>query len=103
MVCVTSLYYASGPLCVSRRLSCSSDEFRDLFGIMSRVLKFEEKPECVEYLINTHYLAVNRPFRLCQPRDLLLQVRNYCNFHQKPLEISNESFDFAVDNYFSIM
>ncbi|MCR9197189.1 MAG: AAA family ATPase [Planctomycetaceae bacterium] len=81
----------------------SVDEFRELFGIMSRVLKFPEKPECVEYLIQEHYLKVKRPFRLCQPRDLLLQVQNYCNFHQKPLEISNEAFDFAVSNYFSIM
>lgn len=81
----------------------SVDEFRELFGIMSRVLKFREEPECVEYLIQEHYLKVDRPFRLCQPRDLLLQVQNYCNFHTKPLEISNEAFDFAVANYFSIM
>lgn len=81
----------------------SVEEFRELFGIMSRVLKFSEKPECVEYLIKEHYLKVERPFRLCQPRDLLLQVQNYCNFHTKPLEISNEAFDFAVSNYFSIM
>jgi len=81
----------------------SEEEFRELCGIMSRVLKFEERPECVEYLITTHYREGERPFRLCQPRDLLLQVKNYCNYHQKPLEISNEAFDFAVANYFSIM
>ncbi len=81
----------------------SVDEFRDLFGIMSKVLGFTPQPECVEYLIEKHYLEVERPFRLCQPRDLLMQVKNYCSYHQKPLEISNESFDFAVANYFSIM
>ena len=81
----------------------SESEFRDLCGIMSKVLKFTPRPECVDYLIRKHYLDVNRPFRLCQPRDLLLQVKNYCNYHQKPLEISNEAFDFAVANYFSIM
>ena len=81
----------------------SVDEFRELFGIMCRVMKFEHKPDSVEYLIEEHYLKVERPFRLCQPRDLLLQVKNYCNFHSKPLEISNEAFDFAVSNYFSIM
>lgn len=81
----------------------SEEEFRQLCGIMSRVMKFEEKPECIEYLIETHYKKVDRPFRLCQPRDLLLQVKNFCNYHQEPIEISNEAFDFAVDNYFSIM
>ena len=81
----------------------SVEEFRELFGIMSRVLKFKENPDAVEYLIQKHYLEVERPFRLCQPRDLLLQVQNYCNYHKKPLDISNEAFDFAVDNYFSVM
>lgn len=79
------------------------DEFRKLFGIMSNALGFEPRPECVEYLIETHYVKEKRPFRLCQPRDLLLQVRNYCNFHQQPLKISNEALDSAVENYFSIM
>lgn len=81
----------------------SVDEFRQLFGIMSKSLGFEQQPECVEYLIETHYVKAQRPFRLCQPRDLLLQVRNFCNFHQQPLKISNEAFDSAVENYFSIM
>jgi len=81
----------------------SEAEFRQLFSIMCGVLNFEEKPECIEYLIETHYRTVNRPFRLCQPRDLLLQVQNYCNYHQKPHEISIESFDCAVENYFSVM
>ena len=81
----------------------SESEFRELCGIMTKVLGFEPQPECVEYLIKTHYLKVDRPFRLCQPRDLILQVKNYCNFHQKPLAITNEAFDFAVENYFSVM
>ena len=34
----------------------------------------------VDYLIEKHYQAVNRPFRCCQPRDLLLQIRNYCRY-----------------------
>lgn len=81
----------------------SEAEFRKLFEIMCKVTKFEHMPECIDHLVKNHYLAVERPFRLCQPRDLLLQVRNYCSFHQKPLELSNEAFDFAVENYFSIM
>lgn len=81
----------------------SVEEFRELFDIMSKVLDFTPQPECVEYLINTHYLEVERPFRLCQPRDLLMQVKNYCSYHQVEAEITNESLDFAVANYFSIM
>ncbi|MEZ6059643.1 MAG: AAA family ATPase [Planctomycetaceae bacterium] len=79
------------------------EEFRDLFHIMCGVTGFEIDEDAIEYLIETHYLAIGRPFRLCQPRDLLLQVRNYCNFHCQPLEISRAAFDFAVENYFSVM
>lgn len=81
----------------------SEEEFRELLGIMCRVMQFPTNDEAFEYLIAKHYRASGRPFRLCQPRDLLLQVRNYCNFHQKPVEITNDAFDFAVDNYFSVM
>jgi len=81
----------------------SVDEFRELMGIMCRVMEIEPDADAFEYLIATHYKAVGRPYRLCQPRDLLLQVRNYCNFHEQPIELSNAAFDFAVDNYFSIM
>jgi hypothetical protein len=41
--------------------------------------------------------------RACQPRDLLLQVRNYCMYHNVPKAMTPEAFDFACENYFSIM
>ncbi|WP_237607543.1 ATP-binding protein [Roseimaritima sediminicola] len=78
-------------------------DFRRLFEIMCKVLKIPYAAEPIDYLIKTHYLPVERPFRNCQPRDLLLQVRNYCLYHGKPVELKNEYFDFAVDNYFSVM
>ena len=81
----------------------SEAEFRELLSIMCDVLEFEQKPDAFDYLVETHYKAENRAFKLCQPRDLLLQVRNFCHYHQRPLEISNEAFDSAVDNYFAVM
>ena len=81
----------------------SEAEFIELFGIMCEKLGFQHRPEVIRYLVDTHYKSINRPFRLCQPRDLLLQVRNYCQFHSEPLELSCEAFDAAVLNYFCIM
>jgi len=81
----------------------SEADFRKLFGIMCKVLKIPYRPEPIDYLIKTHYLPINRPFRNCQPRDLLLQVRNYCLYNGKEVELQNEYFDFAVNNYFSVM
>jgi hypothetical protein len=81
----------------------SEADFRKLFEIMCKVTKVPYQPEPIDYLIKTHYLPVNRPFRNCQPRDLLLQVKNYCIYNEKPIELTNDNFDFAVDNYFSVM
>ena len=79
------------------------EDFRKLFEIMCRVVKIPYNPEAIDYLIKTHYLPVDRPFRNCQPRDLLLQVRNYCLYNDLKIELKNEYFDFACDNYFSVM
>jgi len=81
----------------------SEHEFRELMKIMCGKFGFEFDPMVVDYLIETHYREEDRPFRLCQPRDLLLQVRNFCNFHQQPISLSNEAFDAAAENYFSVM
>lgn len=81
----------------------SEAEFRDLFRIMCEKMNFAHDAATISYLIDTHYKGIGRPFRLCQPRDLLLQVRNYCQFHSVPLRLSPEAFDAAVLNYFSVM
>ncbi len=79
------------------------EDFRKLFEIMCRVMKMPHNQEAIDYLIRTHYKPVNRPMRMCQPRDLLLQVRNYCLYNDLPIELKSDYFDFACDNYFSVM
>ena len=81
----------------------TEDDFRELCKIMSRVLKIDYSADAVDYLIEKHYRPINRPYRACQPRDLLLQVRNYCVYKMLDKEMSPEAFDFAVANYFSVM
>jgi len=78
-------------------------EFRQLFKIMAPKLGFEYREEPIDYLIQTHYIERRRPFRNCQPRDLLMQVRNRCFYENQPLALTNESFDLAVENYFATM
>ncbi|MDX1962742.1 MAG: AAA family ATPase [Pirellulales bacterium] len=78
-------------------------EFRELFKILVPKIGFEYRQEPIDYLIERYYKSVNRPFRNCQPRDLLHQVRNYCHFMNLPAELTNEYFDIAVENYFAVM
>jgi len=84
-------------------LDPTEPQFLELFKIMSPMLGFEYDQDAVSYLIEEHYHAVDRPFRACQPRDLILQVRNYCMYKRQPKKLTPEGFDFAVENYFAVM
>jgi hypothetical protein len=81
----------------------SESEFRQLFKIMCPKMGFEYNEEAVDHLLRNHYLEVERPFRNCQPRDLLLQVRNHCYYQGKERILTPESFDFAAENYFAVL
>jgi predicted ATPase with chaperone activity len=78
--------------------------FRKMIEIFAPKLGFQAVDQAaVDYLIQHHYQRCSRPFRCCQPRDLLLQVRNYCIYNALPLELKPEYFDFAARNYFTVM
>jgi predicted ATPase with chaperone activity len=76
-------------------------EFRQLFVGASKHLDFPHDEKAVTYLIEKHYKAAGRPFRRCQPRDLLRQVRSYCAYNGFPLEMRTEYFDIVVRVYFT--
>ncbi|HEX4000754.1 MAG TPA: AAA family ATPase [Pirellulales bacterium] len=81
----------------------SEEEFRELLKLMAPKVGFEYRQEPIDYLIEKHYKQGGRPFRNCQPRDLLMQVRNFCFFQGRPLELTSEYFDRAVENYFAVI
>jgi len=81
----------------------SEEEFRKLFSFMVEKAGFTMESDVLDYLIETHYVQAQRPFRYCQPRDLIRQAENRCSVHNLPREITHESIDQAVENYFSIM
>jgi predicted ATPase with chaperone activity len=81
----------------------SEEEFRRLFRLMGEKLGVAYQAQAVEYAMAKHFKEVNRPMRFCHPRDLLLQIRNYCRYHNLPPEMTEENFDRAVENYFVVM
>jgi hypothetical protein len=76
-------------------------QFKELFRRHSARLGFPFRPEAIEYLLAHHYQPRSRPLRFCHVRDLLLQVRSYCEFHERPLDLTSENLDMAVKNYFA--
>jgi hypothetical protein len=64
---------------------------------------FEMEQSVMDYMVESHYIRAQRPFRFCHPRDLLRQVENRCTLHQLPRVVTKDALDQAVENYFSIM
>jgi predicted ATPase with chaperone activity len=84
----------------------SEGEFRELFDFVGPNMGFtldKAFHHALDYLVATHYTAKKRPFRRCQPRDLLLQVKNRCLFLGEPLSVSPHLYDLAASMYFTIM
>jgi len=81
----------------------TENEFRRLFEILAPRMGLVYHDEPIDYLIESHYRRAVRPFRFCQPRDLLMQIRNFCVYYNRPLEITQEYIDSAVENYFAVM
>jgi len=80
--------------------------FRRLFDMFGPKMGFDMNAgalAAIDYLLEVHYRKKNRPFRCCQPRDLLLQIRNRCLYLGTPLAITPELFDYATSVYFTVM
>jgi predicted ATPase with chaperone activity len=79
------------------------EEFHYLFKMYSGKFGCEYRKDVVNYLLETHYKKAGRRKRRCHARDLLLQIRNYCQYNLLELELLPEYFDKAVDTYFTMV
>ncbi|MDA0587438.1 MAG: AAA family ATPase [Planctomycetota bacterium] len=77
--------------------------FHQLFQIMCQQIGIEYRAEAINYLMQEHYMKVDRSLKACHPRDLLLQIRNFCVYHERPMALTKDSIDFAVSCYFSVL
>jgi len=76
-------------------------EFQDLFRMYANDFGCEYAAAAVEHLLATYYRPEGRALRRCHPRDLMKQVRNYCAYHDFPVEMTAEHFDQVVGTYFA--
>jgi predicted ATPase with chaperone activity len=79
----------------------SEEEFHQLFELYTKSFGCEYRREIIDDLIKRHYRPTNRRLRRCQARDLLLQIRSYCNYMGHPMELRPEYFDRAIKSYFA--
>jgi predicted ATPase with chaperone activity len=79
------------------------EEFQRLFELCAPAVGCAYESAAVQHLLERHYRPHGRPRRRCHPRDLLLQVHNYCTYNDLPMEMRPEYFDLVVDNYFTVV
>jgi predicted ATPase with chaperone activity len=79
----------------------SPRDFRELLKNCCQKVGIEFREDAFEHLIARHYVEHGRPLRYCHPRDLIQQVKTFCEFHDLPLVLSPKAIDVAVKNYFA--
>jgi predicted ATPase with chaperone activity len=79
----------------------SLSEFSKLFESACQSIGCQFFPEAVRYLVETHYKPYGRQLRRCHPRDLLSQIKNYCVYYGRPMELRPDYVDRVVKSYFT--
>jgi predicted ATPase with chaperone activity len=79
----------------------SVTEFARLFEAECRSHGCRFFPEAVHYLVENHYIPHGRSLRRCHPRDLLSQIKNYCVYYGRPMELRPDYLDRVVKSYFT--
>jgi predicted ATPase with chaperone activity len=79
----------------------SAREFRELSKYWCEKLGIEYLDDVLQHALAKHFIDAKRPIRYCQPRDLMLQVRAFCEFHDLPMVLTQKGLDVAVKNYFA--
>lgn len=79
----------------------NENEFHRLFQIAAEKLGCSYEQESVEYLLQNLYRRHGRAIRRCHARDLLLQIRNHCVYHDLPFEMLPEHFDAVAGCFFT--
>jgi len=74
--------------------------FRRLLAEQSEAMELKPDPGVFDHLMEVWYHANGRPLRACHPRDLLMQVRDQCQFFQEPMVVNRQNLDDAARNYF---
>jgi DNA-binding MarR family transcriptional regulator len=78
----------------------TEQQWRDIWKIMCRVLKVPYDDRGIDYLLAKWYKPDNRPLRMCQPRDLLLQMISIAKYNMETVTLNADLLDAACATYF---
>jgi predicted ATPase with chaperone activity len=75
-------------------------QYRAIWELVCKAKRVEHDELGVDYLINKWYRPTNRPFRMCQPRDILDQMSSIAKYNMERVNFSPDLIDAACATYF---
>jgi len=75
-------------------------QYRQIWEMVCKNRRIDFDPEGIDYLIEKWYRPTRRPFRMCQPRDLLDQMISMAKYNMERVNFSPDLIDAACATYF---
>jgi hypothetical protein len=75
-------------------------QYRKIWELVCRGRNVELDTGGIDYLLNKWYFPMNRPFRMCQPRDILDQMVSIAKYNMERINFSPDLIDAACATYF---
>jgi hypothetical protein len=79
----------------------TEQQWREIWKIMCRVLKVPYDDRGLDYLVAKWYVPDGRSFRMCQPRDILLQMISIAKYNMETVSLEADLLDAACATYFT--
>lgn len=79
----------------------TEEQWREIWRIMCRVLKVPYDDRALDYLLAKWYKPEDRPLRMCQPRDILLQAIAIAKYNMETPTLNADLLDAACATYFT--
>ena len=75
-------------------------QYRLIWELVCKGRRIEHDPSGIDYLIDKWYRQHDRPFRMCQPRDILDQMMSIAKYNMERVNFSPDLIDAACMTYF---
>jgi predicted ATPase with chaperone activity len=75
-------------------------QYRRIWELVCKSKRVEFDVRGIDYLITKWYRPTNRPFRMCQPRDILDQMMSIAKYNMERVNFSPDLIDAACATYF---
>ncbi len=79
----------------------NEEQWREIWKIMCRIYKIQYEERSIDYLVARWYTPEARPFRNCQPRDILLQMMAIAKYNMESMTLNADLLDSACMTYFT--